>query len=79
MKPRLRIEVVPSPTPTAMADLDAALDVLADALADRFIRLAREQVAAELGVDAETLDHESRRDAADVRAALGLVAVGGMR
>lgn len=78
MKPRLRIEVVPSPTPTAMADLDAALDVLADALADRFIRMAREQVAAELGVDADTLDRESHRDVVDARAALGLARVGGM-
>ncbi len=79
MKPRLRIEVVPFATPTAMADLDAALDVLADALADRFIRMAREQVAAELGVDAETINRESHRDVVDVRSALGLAVAGGMR
>lgn len=69
MKPRLRIEVVPLPTPTAEADLDAALDVLADALAERLVRMAREQVAAELGMDPDTLDHEAH---ASERLALGL-------
>ena len=76
MKPRLRIEVVPFPTPTAMADLDAALDVLADALADRFIRMAREQVAAELGVDAESINREGRREIIEARASHGLGRLG---
>jgi|MDTD01.3.fsa_nt_gb hypothetical protein len=79
MKPRLRIEVVPFPTPTAQADLDAALDVLADALADRFIRMAREQIAAEIGVEAESIDREARRDATDVSDALRLAGFGGVR
>ena len=58
MKPRLHIEVVPLPRPDADRELDAALDLLASALADLSIAQARAEVAVELGVAPETLDRE---------------------
>ena len=61
MKSRLRIEVIPFPTPDALRDQDACLDVLADALADRLIARARAGVAREMGVDARKIDREAGR------------------
>lgn len=58
VKSRLRVEVVPLPNPDAARGLDAVLDLLAAALAERCIVQARAEVAAELGVVPETLDRE---------------------
>ncbi len=76
MKPRLRIEVVPLPTPNAQRELDACLDVLADALADRLIAQARADIAQELGVDEARIDREAGREAHGAREALGLSGFG---
>lgn len=58
MKTKLRVQIVPLPTPSAAAELDAALDLLADAIAERCIVRARAEVAAELGVPVESLGRE---------------------
>ena len=54
-KPNLEIEVVYVPGPDYEEHLNGALDVLADALAERLIAKARQQVADELGVRPEEL------------------------
>ena len=45
MKPKLRAYFVLSPEPEARRELDAALDSLADALAERIVSQARAEVA----------------------------------
>ena len=69
MKPKLRVEVVHQPHPEAEACLDAALDHLADVLADRIIARARRDVAREAGVEVDSLDREHGRHASAARAA----------
>jgi len=54
-KPNLEIEVVYVPDPDYEEHLNGALNVLADALAERLIAKARQQVADELGVRPEQL------------------------
>lgn len=54
-RPNLTIEVVPYPVEDYQEQLDAALDILADALAVQFIEKARQQVAEELCVDPDSL------------------------
>lgn|GEM_PF-3901624 len=76
MKPRLRIEVVPLPTPDAQRELDACLDVLADALADRLIARARASIAAELGIDEAAIDREAGHVEHGPQAALALAGFG---
>lgn len=67
MKPRLRIEVVPLVHPDAESDLDATLDLLAGAFAEICISQARAEVAAELGVPAESLNRELEPLASELR------------
>ncbi len=58
----LNTTVVTKPDPEAGTRLDACLDLLAEALAARFVEDARAEVAHELGVPAEQLelpDHAS--------------------
>lgn len=55
-KPNLEIEVVSVPDPDHEEHLNGMLKVLADALADRLIAQARQQVADEVGVRPEELD-----------------------
>jgi hypothetical protein len=76
VKQRLRIEVVPAPTPDAQRELDACLDVLAEALADRLIDQARAAIAQELGVDEARIDREAGREAHGAREALGFAGFG---
>ena len=54
-KPNLEIEVVYVPDPNYDEHLNGALNVLADALAERLIAKARQQVADERGVPPEQL------------------------
>ena len=54
-KPNLEIEVVYVPDPDYDEHLNGALNVLADALAERLIAKARQQVADELGIRLEQL------------------------
>lgn len=61
MKPAFQVEVVHVPSPTASEDREAALDLLADALAERSIRESRDQVAARLGVEPDQLDRQNDR------------------
>ncbi len=80
MKPKLRIEVVHEPHPEAEACLDAALDHLAEVLADLIIARARRDVAREAGVAEDALDREHGRHASEARTAwmpAGARAVGG--
>ncbi len=59
----LQVEVVPVPCADAQSRTDAALNELADALADRFIQHAKEQIASELGVPVEALGPSTSRSA----------------
>ena len=57
-QPNLKIEVVYVPDPDYDEHLNGALSVLADALAERLIAKARQQVADELGLHPEQLMRE---------------------
>ena len=61
MKPRLQIRVVRRPHPNAEREIDQALDVIAEAIADRLIARARRDVARERGVAEEAIDREHER------------------
>jgi hypothetical protein len=62
---QLRAETIARFHPAAARELSAALDLLADALADRCIDRARREVAAELGLDERAIDRERGRGALD--------------
>jgi hypothetical protein len=53
----LNTEVVRKPDLEASVRLDACLDLLAEALAERFIDDARLEIADELGVPEAEIDH----------------------
>ncbi len=63
MKPKLRVEIVTRPHPDAEREYSAALDLIADLIAERCIARARRELAAEMGVDERAIDHERGRDA----------------
>ncbi|MCK6527688.1 hypothetical protein L6R50_09030 [Myxococcota bacterium] len=67
MRSSLRAEVRFVARPEAAADADAALDLLADALAEQIIAAARAEVAEERDVPEETIDLEHRRFATEAR------------
>lgn len=58
--PTLTFRVIPVPVPPEEAEraVSNALDLLAGALADKFIADARAEVAARLGVAPDTIDRE---------------------
>ena len=68
MSKSLHIEVVREPHPEAEREAARALDALADALADRLIGLARQEVAGERGLAEEVIDREYERVAETARA-----------
>jgi hypothetical protein len=77
VKPKLRVEVVASPHPDADREYSAALDLIADLLAERCIARARSEIASEMGVDERSIDHERGRDAMDAGADLPFAVAGG--
>lgn len=64
--PNLTIVAVPHPVEDYYEQLDAALDILADALAEKFIEQARREVAAELGIDPDQLPRRGIGTAAEL-------------
>lgn len=78
MKPKLRVEVTARPHKDAEREYSAALDLIADLIAERCIARARRELAAEMGVDERSIDHERGRSAGDVDVDLPL-ATGGDR
>ncbi len=65
-RPQLTVRVVHVYDPDADAAFDRVLDLLADAITDLSIADARAEVAARLGVSADSIDHErGHLDAAD--------------
>lgn len=70
----LSVRVVHVADPQAAASFDRVLDLLADAIADLAIDEARREVAARLGLDADTLDRERRELDPEARAWLATAA-----
>ena len=54
LRPVIRFE----PDPEAQRSYDAALDLIADAIAEQLINEARAEIAAELGLDAGSMHRE---------------------
>ena len=81
MKSRLQFKVVPVPISAEEARRaeQGFLNVLADALADRLIAKARAEIAAELGVDEDSIDCERDRDARELGLTDGLTGFGDFR
>ena len=63
VKPKLRVEIAARPHRDADREYSAALDLIADLIAERCIARARSEIAAEMGVDERTIDHERGHDA----------------
>jgi len=66
VKRTLKLDVTLEPSPEAAELLDAALDLLADALARCFIAHARAEVLAERGVTADRMGDLTRIDPLDL-------------
>lgn len=77
-KQPLRVEVVHVPREHALRSWDSALDLLADAFAQRILDKARAEAAAELGLTADQVAPETDRTA-ELARAHGLALVGGDR
>jgi hypothetical protein len=65
---RMQIEVIRTPHPDAEREAATALDFLAEALADRLIDRARQEVARMRGVSEKDIDREHERVAEAARA-----------
>lgn len=77
-KQPLRVEVVHVPREHALRSWDSALDLLADAFAQRILDKARAEAAAELGLTPDEVAPEPDRTA-ELARAHGLALVGGDR
>ena len=78
MKQSLRVEVIHVPREHALRSWDSALDLLADAFAQRILDKARAEAAAELGLTPAEVAPEPNR-IGDIARAHGLSLVGGDR
>jgi len=79
VKPKLQPEVIACPHPDADREFSAALDLIADLIADRCIARARREIAAEIGVNEEQIDWERGRDIGDVASEFSLTDIGDER
>jgi len=79
VKPRLRPQLIARPHPDADREYDAALDLIADLIAERCVARARRELAAEMGVDEAQIDHERGRDLVEADGELPFAAAGGER
>jgi hypothetical protein len=77
-KQPLRVEVTHVPREHALRSWDSALDLLADAFAQRILDKARAEAAAELGLTPDEVAPEPDRTA-ELARAHGLALVGGDR